>query len=119
MLTVSGNGPIDLKGEVLLIAELLEAAMLVCFGLSWPMSAYKAFQARTAKGTSWQFLTLICLGYVCGIAAKLCLRTINWVIVAYFLNLAILAINWVVYFRNRKLDSERSVAGAVIDDFSN
>ena len=51
------------------MAELLEAVMLICFGLSWPMNAWKSFKARTAAGTSWQFLGLITLGYVAGIAA--------------------------------------------------
>ena len=36
------------------MAEALEAIMLICFGLSWPMNAYKNFKARTAAGTSWQ-----------------------------------------------------------------
>ena len=55
------------------IAELLEAGMLICFGLSWPMNAYKSYKAKTALGTSWQFLALICAGYACGVAAKLTL----------------------------------------------
>lgn len=50
----------------MLLAELLEATMLICFGLSWPMNAWKSYRARTARGTSWQFLTLICLGDLCG-----------------------------------------------------
>lgn len=88
----------------LLIAEILEAVMLICFGLSWPMNAYKAYKARTAKGTSWQFLTLICAGYVCGIGAKLACGIVNWVLVVYFVNLVLLGVNWAVYFRNRRLD---------------
>ena len=52
------------------MAEILEAVMLVCFGLSWPMNAYKNYKARTAAGASWQFILLITLGYVAGIAAK-------------------------------------------------
>ena len=52
------------------MAEALEAIMLICFGLSWPMNAYKNFKARTAAGTSWQFILLITLGYFAGIAAK-------------------------------------------------
>lgn len=88
----------------LLIAEILEAVMLVCFGLSWPMNAYKAYKARTAKGTSWQFLALICAGYICGIGAKLACGIVNWVLVVYFVNLVLLGVNWAVYFRNRRLD---------------
>ena len=74
----------------MLLAELLEATMLIFFGLSWPMNAWKSYRARTAKGTSWQFLTLICLGYLCGIAAKVVLGAMNWVFWIYILNLAFL-----------------------------
>lgn len=91
----------------MLLAELLEATMLICFGLSWPMNAWKSYRARTAKGTSWQFLTLICLGYLCGIAAKVALGAMNWVLWIYVLNLAFLGINWAIYLRNRRFDAER------------
>lgn len=94
------------------MAEVLEAIMLVCFGLSWPMNAFKSFKARTAAGTSWQFLALITLGYVAGIAAKFCAGLVNWVLVVYFLNLACLAVNWGVYFRNRALDKEEAAQRA-------
>ena len=87
-------------------AEILEACMLLCFGLSWPMNAWKAYKAGTAKGTSWQFLLLICLGYLCGIGAKLVLGSMNWVVGIYLLNLVFLAANWGVYFRNRRLDAQ-------------
>ena len=60
------------------MAEALEAIMLICFGLSWPMNAYKNFKARTAAGTSWQFILLITLGYFAGIAAKFVSGTIGY-----------------------------------------
>ena len=66
------------------MAEILEAVMLICFGLSWPMNAWKSFKARTAAGTSWQFLGLITLGYVAGIAAKFVSGNLNWVLIVYF-----------------------------------
>ena len=80
------------------MAEALEAIMLICFGLSWPMNAYKNFKARTAAGTSWQFILLITLGYFAGIAAKFVSGTINWVLAVYFINVVCIAANWVVYF---------------------
>lgn len=86
--------------------------MLICFGLSWPMNAYKNFRARTAAGTSWQFILLITLGYFAGIAAKFVSGTINWVLAVYFINVVCIAVNWAVYFRNRKLDAERDVIDA-------
>ncbi len=87
------------------MAEILEATMLLCFGLSWPLNAYKSFHARTAAGTSWQFIALITAGYVAGIAAKLIAGAVSWVLVVYFVNLACLGINWAVYLRNRRLDA--------------
>ena len=89
------------------MAEALEAIMLICFGLSWPMNAYKNFKARTAAGTSWQFILLITLGYFAGIAAKFVSGTINWVLAVYFINVVCISANWVVYFRNRAIDRER------------
>jgi len=90
-----------------MIGQALEAAMLICFGLSWPLNAYKNYQARTAAGTSWQFILLITLGYVAGIAAKYVSGQINWVLIVYYLNLVFLGANWLVYFRNTKLDRAR------------
>ncbi len=91
------------------MAEALEAIMLICFGLSWPMNAYKNFKARTAAGTSWQFIALITLGYVAGIAAKFASGTINWVLAVYFLNVVCIGANWAVYFRNRAIDRQRNI----------
>lgn len=92
------------------MAEILEAAMLVCFGLSWPLNAYKGFRAGTAAGTSWQFMALISVGYLAGIAAKVVSGSITWVLVVYLLNLVSLGANWAVYARNRRLDRSRAEA---------
>ena len=80
--------------------------MLVCFGLSWPINAMKAWKAGTAAGTSWMFLALITLGYVAGIAAKFVGGTVNWVLAVYFINLAALLANWFVFARNRMRDAQ-------------
>ncbi|MEF9841751.1 MAG: hypothetical protein RR955_05870 [Raoultibacter sp.] len=87
------------------MAALLEATMLVCFGLSWPINAYKSYRSGTAVGSSWQFLALITFGYLVGIAAKFAGNSLSWVLIVYVVNLACLAVNWVVYFRNRKRDA--------------
>lgn len=94
------------------MAELLEAVMLICFGLSWPMNAWKSYKARTAAGTSWQFLALITLGYVAGISAKFVSGTINWVLIVYFFNLLALLFNWAVYARNLRIDASYAEAQA-------
>lgn len=84
--------------------ELLEAAMLICFGLSWPISLCKNIRAHSAKNMSLQFILLICAGYVAGITAKLMRGSVTYVLVAYFFNLAIVAANIIVYFINRRHD---------------
>ena len=97
------------------MAEIFEMIMLVCFGLSWPINAYKNFRAGTAAGTSWQFIGLITLGYLAGIIAKFASGNVNWVLIVYFVNLACLAVNWAVYFRNVRRDrvaAERASASA-------
>ena len=80
--------------------------MLICFGLSWPINAWKNYKAETAAGTSWQFIGLITFGYIAGIAAKFVAGNVNWVLIVYFLNMVCLGFNWAIYFRNRRLDKE-------------
>lgn len=86
------------------MTEMLEIIMLVCFGLSWPMSLVKNIKARTAKNMSLPFTLLIITGYVAGISAKIFSNQINFVLIAYLLNLAIVSLNVVVYFINRRYD---------------
>ena len=88
------------------MAPILETIMLVCFGFSWPMNLIKAYKARTAKSTSLPFVLLIIAGYIAGISAKIIMGNINYVLVAYLLNLAIVSLNLVVYFRNVALDKQ-------------
>ncbi len=90
------------------MASILETAMLICFGLSWPINLVKNIKAKTAKATSLNFLLLITFGYVCGIAAKFVSHQINYVLIAYFLNLAVVLANLVVYFINRSYDKKTS-----------
>ena len=95
-----------------MLAQLLEAAMLVCFGLSWPINAHNSYRAGTAVGTSPYFLALITFGYLAGIGAKFASGNINWVLAVYALNLALLVANWAIYLRNRRLDAQRADAAA-------
>ena len=89
------------------MGSILETLMLVCFGFSWPLNVMKAFKAKTAKGTSLPFILLIVAGYIAGITAKLITNQINYVLIAYIVNLAIVSLNIVIYFRNVSLDKKR------------
>lgn len=86
------------------MSSVFETVMLVCFGLSWPLNVMKAYRARTARSTSLPFILLIFTGYIAGITAKITAGQINYVFAVYLINLAIVFLNIVVYFRNLALD---------------
>lgn len=90
-------------------SQILEMIMLVCFGLSWPISVYKNFKAKTAEGMSLPFICLIFSGYIAGIAAKIITHNINFVLIVYFLNIIVVSMNIAVYFINRKYDKLKCV----------
>ena len=95
------------------MSSLFEAAMLVCFGFSWPLNTIKAYKARTAKGTSLPFIILIITGYIAGIAAKLLTHQFNYVLVVYLANLLIVSLNLLVYFRNAALDRKSDLSASL------
>ena len=86
------------------MGSIFETLMLLCFGISWPLNVIKAYHARTAKGMSLPFILLIMTGYVAGITAKLISGQTGYVLVVYVLNLVIVSLNMLVYFRNVSLD---------------
>lgn len=94
------------------MTEIFESIMLICFGLSWPMSVVKNIKARTAKSMSLPFILLIITGYIAGITAKLISGAFNYVLVVYLINLVIVSLNVVVYVRNVALDKKRDAEQA-------
>ena len=88
------------------MGAIFETIMLVCFGLSWPINVVKAYKARTTKGTSLPFILLIITGYIAGITAKIVNGQFNYVFIVYIINLVIVMLNVVVYFRNYRLDKK-------------
>lgn len=91
------------------MAEILETVMLICFGVSWPISVYKNIKAKSAKAMSLGFTTMITIGYIAGISAKLYMHQYNYVLIVYVINLIMVSINLVVYFINRGYDKKGSV----------
>ena len=86
------------------MTEIFESIMLVCFGLSWPMSVVKNIRAHTAKSMSLPFILLIISGYIAGIAAKVYSHNYSYVLVIYLINLCFVSANLIVYFVNRNYD---------------
>ena len=92
------------KGENGKMIEVFESVMLICFGLSWPMSVVKNIKAHTAKSMSLPFILLIITGYISGMAAKIITGHINYVLLVYLFNLVMVLLNLILYFCNRRSD---------------
>ena len=81
--------------------SILEMTMLICFGAAWPLSIYKSYTSKSTAGKSVIFLIIIMIGYVAGILNKL-LYNYDFVIYLYILNLFMVFIDTMLYFRNSK-----------------
>ncbi|HRF36698.1 MAG TPA: hypothetical protein PLZ09_05315 [Clostridia bacterium] len=107
-----------------LLAEILEIAMLVCFGCSWPISVYKSIKIRTSVGKSAVFNILLIVGYIAGIVSKflkmepfmianaadgLKKGIFIFALIMYFGNLAMITANLVLYYMNKNLDNKRAI----------
>ena len=100
------------------ITDLLEALMILCFGLSWPISIRKSWKSRTAKGKSLFFEVFLLIGYIFGISRKIILFAggsghdflffLSWFF--YVMNFAEISVDVGLYFRNKKLDAAREAA---------
>ena len=90
------------------IIQLCEIGMLVAFGCSWPFNIMKSLKSRTAKGKSVIFEYIVVFGYVIGLLGKLISyqRTGVWAysIWFYFADIAMVATDIVLYYRNIALD---------------
>ncbi|MCA3017171.1 MAG: hypothetical protein ING60_12085 [Rhodocyclaceae bacterium] len=54
---------------------LLEAVMLACFGLAWPLANVRMLRTGQAEGKGLAFTTIIFCGYLAGAGAKLAMVT--------------------------------------------
>ena len=83
-------------------AGVLEAVMLVCFGLAWPMANLRMLRTRQAMGKGSGFTCLILLGYLFGAASKVMMSSegsplapVFWLYVLNALSVAAnLALQW-------------------------
>lgn len=97
------------------LTELMEALMVICFGISWPLNIIKAWKARTAKGTSLLFYFFIWIGYVFALIGKTVGivyldRPFTYPIIFYVLNVVMVTGGILIYFRNCLIDRKNGVA---------
>lgn len=86
------------------IASLFETAMIICFGLSWPLSIIRSYRSRSTKGKSLMFMCFIEFGYICGLISKFMTHSFNLAFIFYWPNLIMVATDICLYFRNRKIE---------------
>jgi len=89
--------------------KIFEAIMLLCFGVSWPISIYKSYTSRKVGSKSVVFLYAVLLGYVAGIINKL-IYSPDIVLILYILNLLMVAADTVLYYRNVRIERARAAA---------
>jgi len=84
-----------------------EAMMLICFGISWPLSIIKQIRDKKVQGKSPLFVGVIGIGYVAGIIHKV-FYNFDWIVILYALNLIMVTTDLILYFyyRRRQRDSE-------------
>ncbi|WP_422484681.1 hypothetical protein [Gudongella sp. DL1XJH-153] len=85
--------------------SIFEILMLLCFGAAWPFAIYKSYTSRSIKGKSPIFLLVLMSGYVFGIMNKLFHQYDN-VIYLYMLNLSMIATDFGLYIRNKRIGEE-------------
>jgi hypothetical protein len=78
--------------------SVFEAGMLICFGVSWPVSIAKSLRTRKVEGKSPLFMVILCLGYASGIVHKI-VYAYDWITWLYVLNLCMVAFDLFLYYR--------------------
>jgi hypothetical protein len=90
--------------------SIFEIGMLICFGVSWPVSILKTIKTKQVAGKSPLFLIIICAGYICGIIHK-ALFSNDWVIILYIINLFLVSFDCFLYFYFSKKIQNKIIYG--------
>lgn len=90
------------------MSQLFEAFMVICFGISWPLSIIKSYRSRTTKGKSIFFIVFILVGYAFGVTSKIISGHITYVFIFYVINFIMVSIDIGLYVRNSKIDAQQA-----------
>ena len=97
--------------------SIFEAAMLICFGVSWPVSLWVTCKTKTVKGRSVVFSWLILLGYVFGMAHKIVYDFNN--IIYLYLSIALLVVaDIILWYRYKESDILTDKEEVAQEDFN-
>jgi lipopolysaccharide export LptBFGC system permease protein LptF len=84
--------------------SFFELGMLLCFGAAWPTAIVKSLRSKSTKGKSVGFLIIVLIGYILGILNKV-LYHMDFVIAFYILNLCMVGLDTILFFRNRRYEA--------------
>lgn len=90
------------------MGQIFEVGMLVCFGISWPISVFKSLRSKSASGKSLLFTVVIIIGYIFGIANKIYTHSITYVFWLYIFNIIAVSADLIISVINRKNSKEAS-----------
>jgi len=82
---------------------IFELIMLLCFGAAWPLSIYKSYKSKTAKGKSLFFIIIIFIGYLSGTIHKI-FYNLDFVVYIYILNTILVFIDILITLKNIQND---------------
>ena len=91
-----------MTARIKIMGQIFEVGMLVCFGISWPISVIKSIRSRSASGKSILFTVVIIIGYLFGIANKIYSNTITYVFWLYIFNILVVTTDLIVSLINKK-----------------
>ena len=87
--------------------SIFEALMLMSFGAAWPIQLYKSYTSRRTAGKSVVFSYVVRFGYLAGITHKI-LYSRDIVLGLYILNLIMVTIDMVLYYRNKHIEASEA-----------
>ncbi len=80
--------------------------MLFAFGFSWPFAIMRTYRAKRVDGKSPQFMVIVIVGYLCGIAAHLVEGTKLWLVAVYLVDIALVSTDLALYFHYLKRNAK-------------
>lgn len=90
-----------------MLASILETVMIICFGLSWPLSIRRSITSKSTQGKSLMFMVFILIGYFAGLSSKMLTQTYNLAFYFYFPNIIMVVTDIALYFKNKKYEAEQ------------
>ena len=87
--------------------------MLICFGISWPISIIRTLRAKRVDGKSLLFLILIFIGYIAGTLSEIVVaggQMPRPVILLYLLNLTTVGTDMMLYLHYKRYPGGKKLA---------